>query len=1310
MFKKFFTNLKHDSIYAKNVTISKLITTGDVARAYILASENLKEALQAGDDRLIGTCVFTLGRAAHEYRPSPKWKEAISSYQLAAEKAFLVGANKQYDLINRALGTAYLEATIGNREENLRNAIACYKIALRTDNERDSPQDYVKTQYNLGYAYAELTTKKRGENLKNAMECFENALRIHTKGVIPQTYEMLQHYVMLQNGLGNVYAKLSSTKQTENLQKAIFCYESALLVCSEVNFPQIYAMIQYNLGQTYLKLPVGNREKNVKAAIDCYNNALRIYTIKNYPRKYAGTQSDLGTAYLLLPTGNRKDNIRKALICYENALEVFSEQIFPQEYAMVQANLGAAYANLETRNHKKNLMSKVIACHKNALKVYTEEDYPQEYARVQIGLGGVYADLLTGDMGENLRKAIMYFENALGVSTEQYFPQEYASSQVGMGLAYSMLPGGSRLANLQTAFVSYKNALQIYTEQEFPVQYANTQRFLGITYTGVLFFKENRVKNLQYAIECFEKALKVFTAQEFPWDYAATHFNLGKTYFELSKWCQGEHLDEAIACYEKALRFFNKQDFPQSYAAAQNGLGRAYTDLKTENREENLQKAIACHKDALQVFTVEISPHDMVNALYNLALAYDTPQLNNCQKAYDICIEAIEILENHIRVTSSFENRHSLVKSYRGLYSKMVSLCIRLGRVNESINYAERAKSRSLVERFHSVRLQPSGDVPKEIREKLLSVRLKLEELHHRQQMCAQFMSPLSIFRKEPNLSNRHYSDSDKDKFFSWTAETITQKPSLNINPHKKIQQEIEGLIEDTQSEYDELLAKIYELDPGFASKERELPIKIEEMEKVVSEETILIECFIGDDATYIYIVELKEKLNLTSITLEELTIDKIEPLVREQWYVPFYAKQLIQSILQSVRMYLDSVSDEETPAEEIAEQKEQVLYGVQLIPPFVQWLEKLELDELVSDFQYIKNNIELEDFQEVAETLESFEAKFSSLWSQCFKKGWFETIEHISTQLAEKFWFAKGKEEKTLAELVKQSGAKRIVFIPHYGLHLLPLHLIPLKSHSRLIDEYEIVYAPSATLLWFVLQRERNELSHLFAVANPDSSLKYTDAEVHGIARHFETPQILWYKEATKDAVYDHAPRGHIIHFSCHGQFGKFDPLESRLLLAGDKTDEKKDLTLHDIFANLKLPNSTVVVLSACETGMVELERGDEYIGLPSGFLNADTPTVISSLWAVDDLSTALLMNRLYQKMIPKKMGKAAALRDAQLWVRNVTYKELIEYLEHASLGQHIDYKILRGFQRSVKRNPDKKPFEHPYYWAAFTCNGSWK
>ncbi|MGK7930899.1 MAG: CHAT domain-containing protein [Microcystaceae cyanobacterium] len=69
--------------------------------------------------------------------------------------------------------------------------------------------------------------------------------------------------------------------------------------------------------------------------------------------------------------------------------------------------------------------------------------------------------------------------------------------------------------------------------------------------------------------------------------------------------------------------------------------------------------------------------------------------------------------------------------------------------------------------------------------------------------------------------------------------------------------------------------------------------------------------------------------------------------------------------------------------------------------------------------------------------------------------------------------------------------------------------------------------------------------------------------------------------------------------HFSCHGSFNPNNPLESALLLA--KPDK---LTLDEIF-DLDLKKSCLVVLSACETSLIDLKSiSDEYIGLPAGFL----------------------------------------------------------------------------------------------------------
>ena len=75
-------------------------------------------------------------------------------------------------------------------------------------------------------------------------------------------------------------------------------------------------------------------------------------------------------------------------------------------------------------------------------------------------------------------------------------------------------------------------------------------------------------------------------------------------------------------------------------------------------------------------------------------------------------------------------------------------------------------------------------------------------------------------------------------------------------------------------------------------------------------------------------------------------------------------------------------------------------------------------------------------------------------------------------------------------------------------------------------------------------------------------------------------------------------------------------------------------------------------MVLSACQTNVGALSAGDELVGMTRAFFFAGTPTVVSSLWSVDDASTEALMMAFYGHW-QAGMGKAEALQAAQAEVR---------------------------------------------------------
>jgi len=183
-------------------------------------------------------------------------------------------------------------------------------------------------------------------------------------------------------------------------------------------------------------------------------------------------------------------------------------------------------------------------------------------------------------------------------------------------------------------------------------------------------------------------------------------------------------------------------------------------------------------------------------------------------------------------------------------------------------------------------------------------------------------------------------------------------------------------------------------------------------------------------------------------------------------------------------------------------------------------------------------------------------------------------------------------------------------------------------------------------------------------------------------------------------------------IHFITHGKFSDYDTEKINLILSDD------ELSFEEIIANYRFGLCDFAFLSACETGKIKVDEGDEYIGMNHAFMYAGAKTIISSLWAVDDMSTMLFVNRWYYNHVVKKMSKVASLNEAQLWLKNAKWDEIISFVSNQELvSQILEYRTARR-QRSLpvstKQNSNhldknEKPFEHPFYWAPFCCYGDW-
>jgi CHAT domain-containing protein len=170
------------------------------------------------------------------------------------------------------------------------------------------------------------------------------------------------------------------------------------------------------------------------------------------------------------------------------------------------------------------------------------------------------------------------------------------------------------------------------------------------------------------------------------------------------------------------------------------------------------------------------------------------------------------------------------------------------------------------------------------------------------------------------------------------------------------------------------------------------------------------------------------------------------------------------------------------------------------------------------------------------------------------------------------------------------------------------------------------------------------------------------------------------------------------ILHFAAHTELKQDDPLSSAVLLA-KSADDNGRLEVRDIFGlDLK---ASLVVLSGCETALGKQSSGDELVGLTRAFIYAGTPSVIASLWKVDDASTASLMRSFYKNL--KTKSKVESLRQAQL--------ELIRGKVNARLlAQRGVGGVGKLGQAPAVRASDSISTTHPYFWAPFILVGDGK
>lgn len=271
---------------------------------------------------------------------------------------------------------------------------------------------------------------------------------------------------------------------------------------------------------------------------------------------------------------------------------------------------------------------------------------------------------------------------------------------------------------------------------------------------------------------------------------------------------------------------------------------------------------------------------------------------------------------------------------------------------------------------------------------------------------------------------------------------------------------------------------------------------------------------------------------------------------------------------------------------------------------------------------------------------------------------------------------------------------ARLLCVVPDKILHHLPFGALVSVSVGRyLVEDFRLATAASASV--FVECSEeaarKTGLSEetLLSVGDPNFDraafaslppLPSARAEAKAITAYYKPSSLLLGDDAREETVKSKVVKANVANFALHYVVDEQSSINSGMVLAGERRGHEQGdgedgvWRVYEIY-RMRLPQTRLVVLSACQTGVEQQYRGEGAISAARPFIAAGVPVVVASLWAVDSDSTARLIVNFHKHRTRDRLPTAEALRRAQL-------------------------ELIKG---------EDEHYRQPHYWAAFAAIGGY-
>ena len=775
---------------------------------------------------------------------------------------------------------------------------------------------------------------------------------------------------------------------------------------------------------------------------------------------------------------------------------------------------------------------------------------------------------------------------------------------------------------------SYEKAVQYY-EKALEIKLASQGEFqpgIAKLYNnmGIIYYYQGKYYQ---AIQYYKKALDISLAisGEVHLNIADSYNNLGIIYF-----FQGKY-EQAIQYYEKALdiRVAALGNVHPYIATSYMNLGIVYDELG------DYIKVIQNYNKALDIYLKTLGDVHQDVARFYINLSYFYYNQENYWQAVQYNKKALEALNfsnvNALNKVNSISHLFTILKMMGGLYQKQYL---------STKNISELYKSKDWLLHAETVlNYQNQSIIENDKTELAMKAFLAYDVVISTYYLLSEATDSTHYLNKSFTFSERTKShllyqaikEADALTFAGIPDSLLEMEDDLRIDIafYEKQHRDsliaglsetdstvltINSLLFDLKREYETLKAHFEKNYPDYYRLKYDLStVSVKEVQQeLLNPNQTLLEYFVGDSSIYLFVIQ-KNDYQVLEIK-KDFPLDSLVHQLREGLYGYHQApKQTVSLQQESINKY--NAAAQELYQRLIAPAKNLLNVSLIIIPDGV--------------LNYIPFEVLLEteakdpyDFSSYPYLLKSHQISY------CY-----------SATLLREMQQKRHKEEPEKSLLA---------FAPFYE-----------GSYEYLQDMFGHVHQSTEmdTLDWIINRSDFAEL--------PNSG-----EEVITISQLWNGDYYID-QDATEERFNQIAGDYRILHLSTHGIADSRVGDYSYLAFSEVKDSiENELLYVRDLY-NLQL-NADLVVLSACETGIGELQRGEGMVSLARAFSYAGAKSIVSSLWVVKDVATKHLMQR-FHRQLKLGSGKDRALQEAKL--------------------------------QYIKDFPGE--MSHPYFWAGFVGIG---